>query len=752
MAAIAIVAAFVFASAFSDDYGVGETDDTHAGQGTHADHQDAASTPDHVHDSADAEPQGPNYYAGGLWSPSVGMSALSELALLAAAPANELVCHSLSWDPETKKLVAVDVSPIKVTERQTPDKPGKVVVLSIDYTGGEPEADFAIAVRDHLETFEDADQILVITPLPGEDEWPDFPYDWTFLMTTEKVDILDWVEVEPLDDLPGRPDSGYLMAWVEQSVPGFTVDENKPVLELFVLELDVIAERSKAAQKLLSIAHRSPYEVVSAMREWLVPDKLSRRFELETFRPDALNLMRAMNLHADALIEQAMDSDDFAVQALAARAIGDLAKQTTDPLGKLTLLAERDDMRVRYEALAACRAMPGRRAAGVVELVEPYAMSDNMRSVYRTTMSQMLAFGEPIPADSRANRLRRLTIDELLAEERDALVSAILLERTDLPDDKIDEVLKDFAEANDAEPLTSLLNQLAVMNPRTVVKRRPLLDKLASWKISELDAEQERLVELFQQDGRPDELKAAAAGALVRALDTPQAMIDAIGAGPLVFDGLAYVKDAGRLKAWAPVVIAYALGENDATQAAQIAALDALSRFNADLLEPAVARVLKLAREADDTGVRFAAIRAINALPDAIKPGDIDDLRLTSLTLEAVPGQIKYDKTELTAVAGRPVEITLINPDTMEHNFAITKPGQMQRVGIAISTMNPADAAAIHYIPEGDAVLYHTPMLKPGQTYTLRFVAPDKPGKYPYVCTFPGHWQSMNGTIQFVAP
>jgi azurin len=162
--------------------------------------------------------------------------------------------------------------------------------------------------------------------------------------------------------------------------------------------------------------------------------------------------------------------------------------------------------------------------------------------------------------------------------------------------------------------------------------------------------------------------------------------------------------------------------------------------------------VLKLAREADDTGVRFAAIRAINALPDAIKPGDIDDLRLTSLTLEAVPGQIKYDKTELTAVAGRPVEITLINPDTMEHNFAITRPGQMQRVGIAISTMNPADAAAINYIPEGDAVLYHTPMLKPGQTYTLRFVAPDKPGKFPYVCTFPGHWQSMNGTIQFVAP
>jgi azurin len=739
MAAIALVAAFIFARVFSDDSGVSGTEDVYPEPDTHADHNHAMDSPDHGHDGADTEPQGPNYYAGGLWSSSVGLSALSELALLAAVPANELVCHSLSWNAETKKLVALDVSPINAADRQTADEPGKVVVLSINYAGGEPEADFAIAVRDHLETFDDADQILVITPLPGEDEWPDFPYDWTFLMTTEKVDILDWVEVEPMDDLPFRPHSGYLLAWLKQAGKVIASSKDEPAATSLA-DLDTIENRSQAALHILAIAQRSPYEVVPAMRE------------RNTGTVDALNLMRAMNLPADGLIEQAMDSDDYAVQALAARAIGDLAKQTTDPLGKLTLLAERDDMRVRYEALAACRAMPGRRAAGVVELVEPYAMSDNMRSVYRTTMSQMLAFGEPIPADSRANRLRRLTIDELLAEERDALVSAILLERTDLPDDKIDEVLKDFAEANDAEPLTSLLNQLAVMNPRTVVKRRPLLDKLASWKISELDAEQERLVELFQQDGRPDELKAAAAGALVRALDTPQAVIDAIGAGPLVFDGLAYVKDAGRLKAWAPVVIAYALGENDATQTAQIAALDALSRLNADLLEPAVAPVLKLAREADDTGVRFAAIRAINALPDAIKPGDIDDLRLTSLTLEAVPGQIKYDKTELTAVAGRPVEITLINPDTMEHNFAITRPGQMQRVGIAISTMNPADAAAINYIPEGDAVLYHTPMLKPGQTYTLRFVAPDKPGKFPYVCTFPGHWQSMNGTIQFVAP
>ena len=39
-------------------------------------------------------------------------------------------------------------------------------------------------------------------------------------------------------------------------------------------------------------------------------------------------------------------------------------------------------------------------------------------------------------------------------------------------------------------------------------------------------------------------------------------------------------------------------------------------------------------------------------------------------------------------------------------------------------------------------------MLDPQQTATLEFVAPRQVGDYPYVCTFPGHWRIMQGTMK----
>ena len=51
-------------------------------------------------------------------------------------------------------------------------------------------------------------------------------------------------------------------------------------------------------------------------------------------------------------------------------------------------------------------------------------------------------------------------------------------------------------------------------------------------------------------------------------------------------------------------------------------------------------------------------------------------------------------------------------------------------------------------IPE---VLFSTKLVNPQQTVTLRFTAPSKTGDYPFVCTFPGHWSIMNGTMKVVS-
>jgi len=55
------------------------------------------------------------------------------------------------------------------------------------------------------------------------------------------------------------------------------------------------------------------------------------------------------------------------------------------------------------------------------------------------------------------------------------------------------------------------------------------------------------------------------------------------------------------------------------------------------------------------------------------------------------------------------------------------------------------------YVPqEGplrEQVLAYTPMSQPGETVEVTFTAPEETGEHGYVCNFPGHWATMQGTM-----
>ncbi len=48
---------------------------------------------------------------------------------------------------------------------------------------------------------------------------------------------------------------------------------------------------------------------------------------------------------------------------------------------------------------------------------------------------------------------------------------------------------------------------------------------------------------------------------------------------------------------------------------------------------------------------------------------------------------------------------------------------------------------------KGMAILAHTPMSTPGETVQVTFTAPSEPGTYRYICTYPGHYVMMQGTM-----
>jgi hypothetical protein len=61
-------------------------------------------------------------------------------------------------------------------------------------------------------------------------------------------------------------------------------------------------------------------------------------------------------------------------------------------------------------------------------------------------------------------------------------------------------------------------------------------------------------------------------------------------------------------------------------------------------------------------------------------------------------------------------------------------------------------AASTGYVPDMPQVIVKTPLVDPGQSFTVQFRAPAQAGQYPYVCTFPAHWRVMNGILNVVEP
>jgi len=109
---------------------------------------------------------------------------------------------------------------------------------------------------------------------------------------------------------------------------------------------------------------------------------------------------------------------------------------------------------------------------------------------------------------------------------------------------------------------------------------------------------------------------------------------------------------------------------------------------------------------------------------------------------------LSFVTREFHVSVGEPIALTLVNPDVVPHNWALLRPGTLSTVGeLANRLIGEPEATARHYIPETDDVLHYVDIVDPGMEQTIYFRAPERPGIYPYLCTFPGHWMVMNGQM-----
>jgi azurin len=114
--------------------------------------------------------------------------------------------------------------------------------------------------------------------------------------------------------------------------------------------------------------------------------------------------------------------------------------------------------------------------------------------------------------------------------------------------------------------------------------------------------------------------------------------------------------------------------------------------------------------------------------------------------------QMLFEQTEFTVAPGQTVRITFQNTATMpgmNHNVVFVNAEEDINV-VGQAAMGAADT---EYVPNSEAkrIIAYTPLAEPGETVTVEFTAPSTPGDYPYICTFPGHYMMMQGTMHVVA-
>ncbi|MEP6736297.1 MAG: PVC-type heme-binding CxxCH protein [Chryseolinea sp.] len=127
------------------------------------------------------------------------------------------------------------------------------------------------------------------------------------------------------------------------------------------------------------------------------------------------------------------------------------------------------------------------------------------------------------------------------------------------------------------------------------------------------------------------------------------------------------------------------------------------------------------------------------------------DENATIIKISVVKNAMKFDKKMFEVEAGTSIQVVFENPDFMQHNLVIAIPGSLQVVGKAADKLAADPKGADQgYLPKIPEVLFATKLVNPQQTVKLNFMAPDKPGDYPFVCTFPGHWSAMNGVMKVV--
>ncbi len=143
------------------------------------------------------------------------------------------------------------------------------------------------------------------------------------------------------------------------------------------------------------------------------------------------------------------------------------------------------------------------------------------------------------------------------------------------------------------------------------------------------------------------------------------------------------------------------------------------------------------------------AVASDAATPSSAPAPPVHDGRPIEITGEDT---MKFSVTEISAKPGEKLSVTFVNLGTtpkfsMGHNWVLV----MAMADIQPFLLAAAEAVTSDYVPvatQKDRIIAATKLLGPKERDTVTFTAPTTPGRYEFLCSFPGHYQvGMRGVL-----
>lgn len=555
----------------------------------------------------------------------------------------------------------------------------------------------------------------------------------------------------------------------------------------------------------LELGTHDPAKVGAALRGWLATrDAAAPRHEHHLL--EALWLCQSLDLVDRELLDRVLRAREPRARAAATKVLCDWRDRVPDVLETLRRLAGDEDARVRLHAVRAASFFHGERvpeaaAVAFAALRHPtdyyldYVFDETLRQLstevdevllpaerdlaaaYVRRMPDAALLVAPATAEVLGERIARSSIEPPLRQQ--ALAALALLQQTDratvlvhslarLDERDGDAVADDLARALANEEVRELAPHRAALEGLADGARRPAVRRAALAALTVLSGDGAALFAAAASKARREQTVAVIP--LLRRTDLRETF------APVVATILADAGADGALRVAALAALPFVPTEAPERHFAALAkelqggparamAARSLLQLPRSSWEPALAGAVAESVLAWAGGVPaeqrtqqdfLETVQCAEELAGLMPPADATRVRqqlrrlgVPVFVLHTLREQMRYDRTQIVVEVGKPFEIVLVNDDFMAHNLVVVKPGTSAEVGGASATMSPSqlDGQGRAYLPKSPHILAATGLVETGRRARLKVPAIASEGNHEFVCTVPGHWSLMRGTL-----